>query len=102
MNIEQEKTTQTEAIEQLQHIAQNALHGDEVPNFYVNGFVNGVGFGDAYLILQTNGKTTSVVNMSFATLKTLAENLTAMVSGVEKQLEQEVLTIQQIRDRITT
>jgi len=87
--------------EQLHEIAQKAFLNDEVPRLYINGFLNGMGVGDAYLVLQTNGKTIAVVNMPLTTLKTLARSLTIMAQGVEEQLGQEILTIQQFQEKIT-
>jgi len=87
--------------EQLHDIAQRAFLNDEIPRFYINGFLNGMGAGDAYLVLQTNGKTTGVVNMPLSTLKTLARSLTIMTQGVEEQLGQEILTIQQFQEKFT-
>src|SRR5215212_3127403 len=99
--MDRDETQSSKVVEQAQQIAQHALNDSDVPNFYINGFINGVGFGDSYLILQNNGKTTAIMTMSLATLKTLTESLTTMVSEVEKQLDQEILTIQQIRERLT-
>ena len=84
-----------------QEIAQNALLKEGIPNFYMNGFISGVGLGDAYLVLQTNGKTTAVVNMSLSTLKTLAYNLTATIRGVEEKLEQKTPTLQELQERLS-
>ena len=93
MSIKQEKSPQ--------EIAQNALNKEGIPNFYMNGFVSGVGLSDAYLVLQTNGKTTAVVNMSLSTLKTLAYNLTATIQGIEEKLEQETPTLQELQERLS-
>ena len=84
-----------------QEIAQNALQTDAIPTFYINGFISGVGLGDAYLVLQTNGKTTAVVNMSLPTLKTLAHNLMATIQGIEEKLEQEIPTLQDLQERLS-
>ena len=84
-----------------QEIAQKALQKEGIPNFYVNGFITGVGLGDAYLVLQTNGKTTAVVNMSLSTLKTLAHNLMATIQGIEEKLEQETPTLQELQERLS-
>ena len=84
-----------------QEIAQKALQDGNTPSFYMNGFISGVGLGDAYLVLQTNGKTTAVVNMSLSTLKTLAHNLMATIQGVEEKLEQETPTLQELQERLS-
>jgi len=100
MSDEQERSPQ-EIAQQLHHIAQNALKEKGIPNFYMNGFISGVGLGDAYLLLQTNGKTTAVVNMTLSTPKTLANNLITTIQGIEGKLEQETLTLQQFQEKIT-
>ncbi len=84
-----------------QEITKNALLKEGIPNFYMNGFISGVGLGDAYLVLQTNGKTTAVVNMSLPTLKTLAHNLMATIQGIEEKLEQETPTLQELQEQLT-
>ncbi len=92
---------ESEKDEQLQNLVQKALLEDGVPNIYTNGFINGLGLGDAYLVLQTNGKTVAVVNMSLATLKTLARSLAIMVQETEDKLKQEILTINQFQEKLT-
>ena len=84
-----------------QKLAKKALQDDNTPSFYMNGFISGVGLGDAYLVLQTNGKTTAVVNMSLSTLKTLAHNLMATIQGIEEKLEQETPTLQELQERLS-
>ena len=84
-----------------QEITKNALQKEGIPNLYMNGFISGVGLSDAYLVLQTNGKTTAVVNMSLSTLKTLAHNLMATIQGIEEKLEQETPTLQELQERLS-
>jgi len=84
-----------------QEVAQNALLKEGIPNFYMNGFIVGVGLSDAYLVLQTNGKTTAIVNMSLSTLKTLAGNLMATIQRVEEKLGQETPTLQELQEQLS-
>jgi prefoldin subunit 5 len=84
-----------------QDIVQSAFQNGNIPVLYINSFISGVGLGDAYLILQTNGETTAIVNMSLPTLKTLAHNLMATIQGIEEKLEQETLTLQELQERLT-
>lgn len=84
-----------------QELTQNALLKEGVPSFYMNGFISGAGLGDAYLVIQTNGKTSAILNMSLPTLKTLAVNLIATIQRVEKQLEQEMPTLQELQEQIS-
>jgi predicted esterase YcpF (UPF0227 family) len=82
-------------------ITQSILQKDSTPNFYMNGFISGVGLSDAYLVLQTNGKTTAIVNMSLSTLKTLARNLMATIQRVEEKLGQETPTLQELQEQLS-
>ncbi len=79
--------------EQLQKIAQDAFA--QAPTTYINGFVSGLGATDVYLVCQTNGQTTLVINMSLSMAKTLAQSLTGLIEQFEKQTGQPVLTMQQ-------
>ena len=84
-----------------QEITKNALQKEGILNLYMNGFISGVGLGDAYLVLQTNGKTTAILNMSLPTLKTLAGNLMATIQRVEEKLGQETPTLQELQEQIS-
>lgn len=84
-----------------QEIANNALQNGDTPSFYMNGFISGAGLGDAYLVIQTNGKTSAILNMSLPTLKTLAGNLMATIQRVEEKLEQETPTLQELQEQIS-
>lgn len=82
-------------------IAQDAFQNDAIPNFYMNGFVSGSGLSDAYLVIQANGKTRAVINMSLSTLKSLAQNLTATIQNVEQKMKQETLTLHEIQEQLS-
>lgn len=85
--------------QQLQQIAQQAF--EQAPSLYVNGFVNGMGITDTYLVLQTNGQTTLVVNMSLSLAKTLGQSLLTQVERFEKQTGQSVLTLPELSNLTT-
>lgn len=84
-----------------QEVTRDALMKDGVPSFYMNGFISGAGLGDAYLVIQTNGKTTAILNMSLPTLKTLAGNLMATIQRVEEKMEQETPTLQELQEQLS-
>ena len=86
-------------IQQLQQVAQEAF--EKAPSLYVNGFVNGLGATDTYIVFQTNGQTTLVINMSLSLAKTLGQSLLAQIERFEKQTDQTVLTMQQLNSRPT-
>ena len=64
------------------------------PLVYANGYVNGVGLTDSYIVLQTNGRAVAVVNMPLTIAKALGASLTQMVSEYEKQTGTEVPTLE--------
>jgi hypothetical protein len=94
-----QKTTQPDEApaDQLQRIVEAAFA--EVPNLYTNGFVNGLGLTDSYLVLQANGRSLAVVNMSVSVAKTLGQSLLAMVESYEQQSGQTVATIDELQER---
>ncbi len=83
-----DNTTQTNQLNELQQIAQEAF--SSVPNTYANGFINGVGSADMYVVFQLNGKSSLVLNMTPSLAKTLGESLTNMVEVYERQTGQTV------------
>lgn len=87
--------TQTEV--NLQQVAQEAF--EKAPSLYVNGFVSGMGATDTYVVFQTNGQTTLVMNMSLSLAKTLGQSLLAQIERFENQTRQTVLTMQQLSGR---
>jgi len=94
-----DKTTQPAdaAAQQLQRIVEAAFA--EGPNLYTNGFVNGLGLTDSYLVLQANGRSLAVINMSLTVAKTLGQSLLAMVASYEQQSGQTVPTIDDLQQR---
>lgn len=72
----------------LQEIAKNAFA--TVPNMYANGFINGAGASDMYVVFQLNGQSTVVLNMTPTLAKTLGQSLTAMVKAYEEKTDQTV------------
>ena len=82
---------------QLQQIVEVAFA--EAPTLYANGFVNGLGLTDAYIVLQTNGRSAAVVNLSLAAAKTLGQSLLEMVESFERETGTRVATINQLQDQ---
>ncbi len=81
-------------VQELHQVAQEAF--EKAPSIYVNGFVSGLGATDAYIVFQTNGQTSLVMNMSLSMAKTLGQSLQTLVEQFEKQTGQTVLTMQQL------
>lgn len=83
-----------EPTEELQRIVEAAFA--ESTTLYMNGFVNGLGLTDAYVVLQTNGRSVAVVNMSLSVAKTLGQNLLAMIERFEQQTGQPIPTLDEL------
>lgn len=83
--------------QQLQEIVESAFA--QTPLLYANGFVNGLGLTDAYLVLQANGRSVATVNMSISVAKTLAQSLTAMVDSYERETGQTVRTLGELQEQ---
>jgi hypothetical protein len=83
------------ATQRLQGIVERAFV--EAPAIYANGFVNGMGLTDAYLVLQTNARSTAVVNLSLPVAKSLGENLLAMVRAHEQKSGKKVHSLEELQ-----
>lgn len=92
-----ERANQQGAVPHLQTIVESAFA--ETPLLYTNGFVNGVGLTDAYLILQANGRSIATVNMSLSLAKTLGQSLLAMVQSVEEESGEVIATLEELQQR---
>lgn len=57
----------------------------QAPLVYANGYVNGVGLTDSYVVLQANGRAVAVVNLPLTIAKALGASLTQMVADYETQ-----------------
>lgn len=64
----------------------------EVPNYYVNGFANGLGSGDVILALEKNGTAVASVNLSYTMAKTLAISLSQLIANLESATTRTMLT----------
>ncbi|HEY3062574.1 MAG TPA: hypothetical protein VGL99_26680 [Chloroflexota bacterium] len=84
--------------QQLQEIVASAFA--EAPLLYANGFVNGLNVADSYLVLQTNGRSVAVVSLPLSVAKSLGQSLLDMVTAFEKQTNETVPTLDQLRGRM--
>jgi hypothetical protein len=81
--------------EQLRTIVSTAFV--EAPSLYTNGFVNGLGQVDAYLVLQANGRSVAVINMPLPVAKSLGQSLLAMIAALEEQTGETIRTLDELR-----
>lgn len=74
-----------------------ALMGNpDVPKYYMNGFMIGNGNSDGFIIIQTNAIPAAILNMSFTTMKTLAESLNSVILQLEKKTGKNIATTHEI------
>lgn len=67
-----------------------------VPSFYVNNYQLGCSNADVFVILSRASEQEAVVYMSFGVAKSLAEKLNLLISSMEKQFGQEILSSDKI------
>lgn len=94
MSDEQQRAATTS---QLQQIVEAAFAS--APILYANGFVNGLGVTDAYVVLQANGRSVAVANMPLAVAKALGEGLLEMVRSYEAETGRQVPSLDELSRR---
>lgn len=75
---------------------QEAFSNQEIPKIYANGFMSGHSKSDVYVILERNGQSIAVVNMSFTMAKTLQESLAKTISNIEVMNDHVIMTIDDV------
>jgi hypothetical protein len=76
------------------------LNNPQVQKLYVNRTVVGNTISDMFIIAQSTGTQPTLVQMSFTTAKTLAEDLLRMISEFEDKTKQKILTMKDIQERM--
>jgi hypothetical protein len=79
----------------LRQVVERAF--SEAPMLYANGFINGLGLTDSYLVLQANGRSVAVINLSLSVAKSLGQGLLAMVAQHEQTQGRPVPTIEELQ-----
>jgi hypothetical protein len=77
------------------------LNNPEVKKFYINRTLVGNTVSDMFVIAQSLGTTPTVIQLSFNTAKTLAMDILGMISQIENQTGQKILTVRDIQDATT-
>ena len=83
-----------------EQIANSALANPEVPKIYTNGFVLGLSAADAFVVLQSGPSVVAVIQMSYPIVKTLAVQLTTLLTDYEAKTGQKVGTVGEITDKL--
>ena len=76
------------------------LNNPQVQKLYVNRTVVGNTISDMFIITQSTGTQPTLVQMSFTTAKTLADDLLRMISEFEDKTGQKVLSMKDIQERM--
>lgn len=71
---------------------------DVVPGFYFNGVQVRLSLSDINMVLMTDDLPSCKLHMSFTTAKTLAENLSAIVSQFERQTGHAIMTMGEVAE----
>ena len=79
---------QQKAVEQVMTVVQSGA----VPECYANAFIIGMSTGDVQIVCQRGSRPVMALNMSFTVAKSLASNLSQLVSELEKKSGREFLT----------
>ena len=87
------KTDQNQGID-----ISTILNNPQVQKLYVNRTVVGNTMSDMFIIAQSTGTQPTIVQMSFITAKTLAEDILRMISEFEDKTGQKVLTMKNIQE----
>ena len=69
------------------------LNEPSVPKIYVNAFLSGYNNTDFIVMLECNGKSEAILNLSYSLAKSLAQNILNSVAEIEKQTGRDILTI---------
>jgi|SRR5208282_6831826 len=86
--------------EEIGERVKKALLSGELPVLYANGFIIFLGQADIGLILQTNGRETHVLNISYTTAKTLVEQLGNTIRNFEEKTGQSIMTTSFIQKKM--
>lgn len=68
----------------------------DIPKFYCNGFINGIGHGDVTVVFQRNQNQECVINMSYTIAKTLASKILNSIVELEKATGNAIMTTDEI------
>lgn len=78
---------------------QKALTTPGIANLYANGFLCARTNADVFVVLQTNGGPNAILNMSYTTAKTLAEDLATTIKEFEDTMQHSIMTIHDINQK---
>jgi hypothetical protein len=78
-----------------QQMLQTAF-ASSVPRIYTNGFIIGQTASDMVMLLVNNGAPVAIVNMSYASAKSLKDDMTTSIATLESILGETIKTVGEI------
>jgi hypothetical protein len=73
----------------------------QLRSLYVNGFGIGIGNADVSLVLQNNGKSILLVNLSYTVAKSLSAKLSEVVQLLESSSGNKIMTSDEVLEFLT-
>jgi len=77
-------------------VVRKAVSDPNIPKQYANGFSIGLSNADSYVLFQLDGLPVVLMHISYTLAKTLYKKLERMVSEFETNMDQELLTTDQV------
>ena len=74
------------------------LNNTQVQKLYINRTLVGNTASDMFVIAQSTGTPPTVIQLSFNTAKTLATDILGMISQLENQTGQKILSIKDVQE----
>lgn len=94
------RPAQTQASETHLKIIEQAMTSD-IPRFYANGFVIAYGGSDATLVILNNNVPVGMLQVGYASLKELSENMLHGIERLEDKIGVKFLTAAQLNEKLT-
>lgn len=69
-----------------------------IQTFYANGMKVGLSLTDVVITFSLNGQPIQIMNLSYSTAKTLAENLNIVLNDLEQRTKTKVLSMKDVND----
>ena len=86
--------------EQLQETMRKkfdeALNNPDVPQIYVNALQSGYNNTDFILLLESNGRPSVILNLSYTLAKTLVQNIGNNIADMETQMGHSIHTMEEM------
>lgn len=76
------------------------VKNNEIPNYYINGFVCGYSVSEAHIIFNQHGVNSCLVQMSFPALKSLSIAINKMVANYEGKFGETISNLDERKQKV--